>query len=74
MKRAHSYLSCMGNYAKITRAPTRAEMMTMADAAEFASLKIPTAALAEVWAAEPHFVSMVSIYLSCEMWQRQNNQ
>jgi hypothetical protein len=77
MKRAHSYLSCMGNYAKITRAPTRAEMMTMADAAEYASLEIPAAALAEARAAEPsvpHFVSMVSIYLSCEMWQRQNNQ
>jgi hypothetical protein len=40
-------------------------------------LEIPAAALAEARAAEPsvpHFVSMVSIYLSCEMWQRQNNQ
>ena len=61
-KRAHSDLSCMGNYAKIARAPTRAEMMAMAGAAALAPLEIPAAACAVLRAAAPlvpHFALTV---------------
>ena len=69
-KRADSYLSCMGNYAKIASEAMRAERTTKAGAAEFALLEIPKAACAVLRAAAPlvpHFALIVLIKYALEI-------